>query len=436
MNKIQSVINSFLHSGQNDDCLRELVQEHYSKIYLTTAISFFGLSLIGYVNWIVSSPDQKNALVVWMGFIALLTVIRLTLVLTYNNHQIKLDNQDKLLDPIPWAKWEIFCCGFFGAIVGSVFFIIYEGGLLDNFAQVQIVTMVVAMTIAGGGFLAVYLPCYISFAFCSAILVVVKVLLVMDISGLIGLLIIGGFHFLVYGFSKSLNRKFREPIELRLQGMELIENLARSNDQYKESNNLIMSIMSLVSSNLKSDYLQLLSKVQGPEAKPYECNKANDEIRNELFYLENTSMLVGCIVDSGIDEEEVRIETLMLTDFINQLPDELKKIASNIGIAIEHTGDDLIVKTNRNAFYILIRCLVSNLIRSQSVHSTIFVKGLNDNNEVQIFSASSSQQPQKNRASYQHDSINLLRRLSMILNISILDVSDSENCIGYRLIFN
>ena len=426
MNKLNVIFHRFLTDGNGIDCLREQVQEHYSKVYLTTAIAFLGSVLVGYINWIVSTPIQQSQLVVWMFFVVGLAAFRLMLVFRFNRHLANLDDNDALLEPYSWARWEVFCCAGYGAIVGSLFFIMYQGGLFDNFANAQVSVMMVAMAIAISSFLAVYLPCYVSFAVVSSIPVYVKVLIEADFPGIVGLMVFTVFHVAVYRFLRALNRKLAEPIELRLQNIELIENLARSHDRVQDDYKNLLSVISKTTNNLTSNYLRLM-KVAQPSGSAKSDRVLNVDVRRAMIELENIALLNSSIVEIEAGNKSINLAKVSVADAFERLPKNLRDFANDVEVVFEST--ETTIAADSATFDLVLRVLVANILSREETGNTSI--RLTSKAENQLILSS----PHINDVDivYLKSSLPVLEHLVRVSGFSVSILNHSNNEIGYCL---
>jgi two-component system, sensor histidine kinase len=266
----------------------------------------------------------------------------------------------------PWAKWFIFFSAIEGAIWGAAAFVLNTPG---DLSQLLLLT-IVASTVASGAVAAFgsYLPAFYALFFLAAVPHWIAYLVRDEpLSYIMSALIL--VYILAYAaLAARLNANFLETIRLRLENLDLIEDLRREKEAAEQANISKSRFLAAASHDLRQPVHALslcIGALQG-HAMPPDMRQLVEQIEGSVDVLDGlfSSLLDISRLDAGV--LEARYQPFPIQPLLERVCRDYRQESEGKGVKLDLIPTSAIIDTDPILCERILRNLVSNAVRFTS----------------------------------------------------------------------
>ena len=262
-----------------------------------------------------------------------------------------------------WGRYGVICTAFAGVTWGAAGIVLNIPGSLSYQIVVLLVTTGLAFT--STYLSASHLPAYRAFVYPTFVLSGVPFLLGPDAWHVaIGL---GTLAFLplMLRYSARLCRALRVSIDVRLQNVELVEELRAQKKAAEDANVAKSRFLAVASHDLRQPLHALELFVQALEDTPLPAH-AHQLVGNVRRSVDSMEELFDALLDiSRLDAGAVRarVDTIALAEVFERLSFEYAPVAKQKGLSLHVMNTSVYVRSDPTLLARIVRNLVANAVR-------------------------------------------------------------------------
>jgi signal transduction histidine kinase len=262
-----------------------------------------------------------------------------------------------------WGRHAVTSAMVAGVVWGSSGLLLHVPGALSE--QIVVLLVTVGLAFTSTYLSSAYLPAYRAFIYPSFLLAAIPFLLGGDFWRLaIGLGTLASLP-LVLRYASGLSLQLRGSIEVRLQNVELVEELRAQKKAAEEANVAKSRFLAVASHDLRQPLHALELFVQALEdmSLPGHAQQLVANVRRSVNSMEELfdSLLDISRLDAGVIH--ARLEMIPLAGLLERLAFEYGTVAQRKGLSLQVIQTSLYVRSDPTLLARILRNLVANAVR-------------------------------------------------------------------------